>query len=183
MPMIWNDVLETRYRSRWGWMLAYGLLWAVIGILALIEPIATGLATGLFLALVLLSGGLLGIIAGFSAKGWLSRWLDIMIGLLSLLLGSLIIWRPLLGALSLVWAVGFWLLLCGGLEIAEGVRTRLHRGWLIFIGAIDILLGAYLALAGPIDALLVLAIIVGFSFLMRGIALSLFALRLQGMSR
>lgn len=165
----------------WVWILAYGILLAVIGLLALMEPIAADFATGLFLAFVLISGGGLGILAGITARGWHSRWLDIAVGLISLLFGFLVLWNPFLGAFSLVWAIGLWLVICGGLEISASLRPALHRGWLIFLGALDLLLGFYLLVAGPADALLILAVLVGFSFLMRGVFLSLFALRMRGL--
>lgn len=176
----WGDDRWMRQHTGWGWILAYGVLLAVIGALALLQPIATGLATGLLLAFVLISGGVLGILAGFTAKGWRSHWLDVAVGLLSLLLGLAVLWNPFLGAFSLVWAIGLWLLVCGGLEVSAGFRPALHRGWLILLGVIDILLGIYLVLAGPADALVILAVLVGLSFLVRGIFLAIFGLRLRG---
>lgn len=167
----------------WGWILGYGILLAVIGALALLQPVATDIATGLLLAFVLIGGGILGLVAGLNAKGWRSRWLDIAIGLLSLLLGFAVIWNPFLGAFSLVWAIGLWLVVCGGLEISAGMNPVLHRGWLIVLGVIDILLGFYLMLTGPADALVILAVIVGLSFLFRGCFLMIFAFRLRRPAR
>ncbi len=178
-PTDWNHHRWTRQHSSWGWILGYGIQLAAIGVLALVQPIATGLATGLFLAFMLISGGVLGIIAGFTEKGWRSRWLDIAVGTLSLLLGLAVIWNPLLGAFSLVWAIGLWLVICGGLEFSAGLNPVPHRGWLLFLGVIDILFGVYLLFAGAADALLILAVIVGLSFLFRGVFLSIFAIRLR----
>ncbi|WP_454887554.1 HdeD family acid-resistance protein [Sphingomonas oryzagri] len=173
------DYLRAGPGSGWGWIVAYGLLLAVIGLLALLQPIATSFATGVFLAFVLISGGVLGIAAGIMERGWRSRWLDIAVGLLSLLFGAIVIWNPFLGAFSLVWAMGLWLMACGGMEIASGLTPALHRGWLIVLGVIDILLGAYLVLAGPADAMLILALFVGLSFLVRGVFLGVLGIRLR----
>ena len=41
--------------SGWGWVLAYGLLVMLIGIFALLNPAATGLATGILFGLMLSS--------------------------------------------------------------------------------------------------------------------------------
>jgi len=163
----------------WGWILAYGVMLAVIGVLALVEPLATGFATGIFLAFVLVVGGILGIVAGFSARGWRSSWLDFAVGLISLVLGLLILWDPFAGALSLVWAIGLWLVLCAIMEFAAAARTALHRGWLIVLGIIDLVMGLALMFAGPAAALVFLAMVVGISFLLRGLFLAIFALRLR----
>jgi uncharacterized membrane protein HdeD (DUF308 family) len=179
----WNDDRWIGQHADWGWVLGYGIFLAVIGCLALLQPIATGLATGLLVAFALISGGVLGVVAGFTARGWRSRWLDVAVGLLSLLLGFAVVWNPFLGAFSLVWAIGLWLVVCGGLEISAGLNPVLHRGWLLGLGVIDILLGFTLLIAGPSAALVILAAIVGVSFLLRGAFLSGFALRLRRQDR
>ena len=179
----WNDDPWLRQNAGWGWITAYGLLLVAIGVLALAQPVATDFATGLFLAVVLIGGGILGIAAGIAAKGWRSRWLDIAVGLLSLLLGVAAACNPFLGAFSLVWGIGLWLLMCGFLEIAAGLAPALHRTWLLALGAIDILLGVYLLWAGPVDALVILALLVGLSFLVRGIFLTILGLRIRSVGR
>lgn len=163
----------------WGWILAYGILLAVIGAIALVEPLATGLATGFIVAYVLIVGGILGIVAGLSGSGWRHKWLDIAVGLLSLVLGLLVLWNPFVGAFSLVWAIGFWLVAIGALEISVAFRSARHRGWLIFLGIVDLLLGVALLFAGPASALFFLAVVIGTSFIFRGVFLSVFALRLR----
>ncbi|WP_454884168.1 HdeD family acid-resistance protein [Sphingomonas oryzagri] len=159
--------------------MGYGILLTATGMLALFLPIAAGFATGLFLGFVMTAGGILGIIAGVTTKGWHSRWLDIVVGTLSLLLGLAMIWNPFLGAFSLVWAIGLWLIVCGGLELTAGFDHAPHRGWLLFLGVIDILLGIYLLFVGPADALVILAVVVGLSFVFRGVFLSTFVLRFR----
>jgi uncharacterized membrane protein HdeD (DUF308 family) len=175
----WNLEPGLAQGTGWGWILAYGILLAIVGIVALLEPLATGLATGLFIGFVLLSGGVLGLAAGFSGKGWRSRWLDIVLGLLSLALGLLVLWHPFAGAFSLVWFIAVWLIVGGALEISTGLGGAHHRGWLVFLGLIDIALGVILFFAGPASALIFLAFIIGTSFIFRGVFLCIFALRLR----
>lgn len=163
----------------WGWIFTYGLLLALLGIFALAEPLATGLATGVFIAAVLIMAGIVGIVAGFSGRGWRSHWLDAVVGLLSLLLGFMVLVNPFAGAISVVWMIGLWLLLIGILEIAAAARSMHHRSWLAFLGIVDVLLGISLLVVGPVAALLVLATIVGISFIFRGTFLVIFALRLR----
>lgn len=163
----------------WIWILCYGLMLAALGISALLEPIATALATGLLLAIVLIVGGGVALAAGFTSNGWRHRWLDAFVGLLSLTLGGLVLWNPFFGAFSLIWGVGLWLMLCGGAELTAGWKPALHRPWLLLLGAVDIALGIYLILAGPADALVILAVLVALSFLVRGVLLTIFALRLR----
>ncbi|WP_157216383.1 HdeD family acid-resistance protein [Flavisphingomonas formosensis] len=172
-----------RHRGNWGWILAYGLVSIGIGVLALAEPLATGFATGLFLATLLILGGAIALAAGFSTRGWHNHWLDIVTGLVAIALGLLIIWHPFLGAISIVWFIGAWLFTGGILELVAGFRATEHRGMLILLGIVDMVLGLYLFLAGPLTALFVLALLVGLSFLFRGAMLCLLALRLRRLAR
>ncbi len=174
-----EQMREEDRRGASGWIFAYGLLLMAIGIIALARPLATGLATGLFIAFLLLAGGVAGLVAGFSGRGWRSNWLDAVTGLLSLLLGLLVLADPFAGALSLVWMIGLWLLLVGAFELVAAMRSSTHRGLLALLGALDVLLGIGLLLVGPVAALMMLAVMVGVSFLFRGAFLVLLVLRLR----
>ncbi|PZU64026.1 DUF308 domain-containing protein [Sphingobium sp.] len=165
--------------DRWGWIFAYGTLLAIIGVVAIGEPLATGFVTGFFLGVALIVSGIAGIAAGFSRRGWRSNWLDNVVGSLSLLLGLLVLINPFAGAVSIVWAIGVWLIAIGILEVSAALRSAHHRAWLSFVGLVDALLGIALLLAGPATALAVLATIVGISFILRGVFLALFALWLR----
>lgn len=182
MASAWTDDRGIRHSGNWGWVMAYGVLLLVIGVFALLEPLATGLATGMFIAALLICGGTLALIAGFTTRGWHSRWLDIVTGVLALALGVLMLWHPFLGAFSLVWFIGLWLFGSGILELMAGLRAAPHRAMLILLGVVDVVLGFSLFLAGPLTALIVLAILVGVSFLFRGALMCALALRLRRLS-
>lgn len=166
----------------WGWLMAYGVISIIIGVLALIQPLATGLAVGLLLSFLLIISGVTALIAGISGNGWRNRWLDIGLGLVSLVLGIVILFNPFAGAVSLVWLIGCWLLAIGVLEIIAAFRTSSHRGWLIFLGIVDIILGAIVALSGPVFALAFLAVAVGVSLILRGAGLCYVALQVRKLS-
>lgn len=180
-----GQIIADRKSAPNGWLgiLCYGILLTALGILALFRPLAADLATGLLLSMVLIIGGIVGLAAGFTTNGWHHRWVDSLVGLFSLGFGILILWHPLVGAFSLLWAVGLWLLLCGGAEVAAGWKPAYNHPWLLLLGAFNILLGLYLVFAGPAAALVILAVMVAISFLARGVTLTVFALQLRGAAR
>ena len=171
-----TDSISAHHRPGWGWILAYGILLMLIGILALLSPMATGFATGLLLATMLIVGGIAALAAGMSRRGWHSHWLDIAVGLLSLIIGALVLWQPFVGALSVVWAIGIWLALLGIIELSAATRSIHHRGRLIFLGIVDVILGGWLFLSPPAAALIALSALVGLSFMLRGLFLATYAL-------
>ena len=173
---------EAPARTGWGWIFAYGVLVMIVGFLALINPLATGVATGLLLSFILLFYGVMAIISGLTALSSRGRWVEIALGGLALLIGILLFFSPLTGALSLVWAMGFWLLLSGIFQIVGAIRIALDRWWRLFLGVVDVVLGGILLFAGPVPSLGFLALIVGISFLFKGLFLLMLALGMKRVS-
>lgn len=172
---------QHRLGRHWGWVLGYGIFLIVVGIFAMLHPLATGLAMGVLLGVSFLFSGVGALIAAFKDAGWQSRAVDILFGLLSLLAAGACIVNPFSGAVAIVWIIGVVFLIMGGFELAAGFRAGRDRGWLILLGVIDGLLGAWAAFFMPADtALVALATLVGFAFLFRGALLSALAFRLRG---
>lgn len=156
-------------RTGWGWILAYGLMLIVIGFLALVNPLATGFATGLVLAIALIAYGIAALISAASAFAHRGRWIELVLGLLALAAGAFVVAAPYLGALSLIWTIGFWLALSGAFEIVSALRFTTDRWWRLFLGLIDLVLGLVIAFADPYSSLFFLATIVGIALLFRGV--------------
>jgi len=170
-------------RAGWGWLLALGLGIMLVGFLALANPLTTGIATGFLLSMLLLVYGVGAIASGITAFSASAAWLEIILGLLALLAGGTIFFAPFSGAVSLVWAIGFWLALSGLFQIVGALRFGTERGWRLFLGAMDLLLGGLLLFANAAASLAFLAILIGVSFLFKGLFLVMLALGLRRLSR
>jgi uncharacterized membrane protein HdeD (DUF308 family) len=83
------------------------------------------------------------------------------------------------GAVTLVWMIGAWLLIAGIVEVIHALQAARDRGWRLFMGIADIVLGGLLLFSSPLRALAFLAAAVGLSFLIRGVFLALLAFRLR----
>ncbi|AZI34779.1 hypothetical protein NT2_02_03810 [Caenibius tardaugens NBRC 16725] len=170
-------------RSAWGWILAYGLIVIAIGVLALLNPVATGFAAGFLLAIMLIVYGISAIVSGFSAFAHRGRWVEILLGLLALAAGIALLFIPLAGAASIVWMLGFWLFAAGIVEIVSAIQGTHDKGWRLFLGILDVILGAILFLSSPETSLLYLAFIIAASFLFRGVFLITLALATRQATR
>jgi uncharacterized membrane protein HdeD (DUF308 family) len=171
--------LRRQHATGWRWIMAYGLVLLVIGVLALLRPVAAGVAIGLFLGMILVVGGVTGLVAGVSNRGWHSRWLDVVVGILSIVLGVLFFKNPFAGAFSVIWLIAIWAIVIGALELIAAARLHFGRGWLGFVGVVNILLGAVLLFSGPATDLAFLALLVGLSFILRGGLLMIFSWQLR----
>lgn len=171
------------HKTGWGWILAYGVIVILIGLLALLNPLATGVATGFLLGVMLVVFGIFAIAAGLSSLSGRARWIELLLGVLSTLAGVVTIFNPFAGALSLVLLIGAWLLVSGIFEIVSAFRIAHDRVWRLLLGVLDVVLGGLLLFSGPGTGLVFLAFCVGISFLFRGVFLVMLALGLRRVAR
>jgi uncharacterized membrane protein HdeD (DUF308 family) len=108
-----------------------------------------------------------------SLRHW---WVFLLRGILFVVLGIYMICSPATGFAALGFLFGLMILLTGIAELLHVTRSRSsrNRGWHLMLGIIDILLG--IILMGHVAAgEVILRIIVGIWFLLRGISLLSFS--------
>lgn len=154
----------------WGWILGYGVLSIVLGVLAFLNPFAATYAATLVIGAFFIAAGLVSIAAGFAGKGHEGRGYAIGFGLLSLVVGLLMAFNPVSGALSLTLMVAIWLGVRGALEIGLGMRFKRGRGLMIALGVVNLLLAIYVFATLPFSALTLPGFILGISFVAGGVA-------------
>lgn len=161
---------ERKSFSEWsGWAYLPGIAFLVVGVLALAVPPLTSLAAGVYLGAMLLVAGAFALVGGLAHLRRHGAWLAVLLGLLSVIVGVATLNNPVVGAISLVWVLGAWLVLGGAFELAMSFTLPVGRGWLIFIGLIDLALGTFVVLMNPVEALIFLGYIVGASLIYRGV--------------
>ncbi len=174
--------VSTRGGIGWGWMLAYGIIGLLVGIFAIMMPISATFAVTIVLGVSLLVGGLFSLLAGIFGKGHEGRVYAILGGLVSLIGGGVMIFQPVVGAISLTLLVVAWLVVRGVMELAWGFRFHRRRWLMIALGVINLLFAAYIMYLGPLAALTLPGILLGFSFLFSGLTWTMFALDHRGES-
>lgn len=162
-----------------GWTLVAGVLFVVVGVLAVLQPLLTSLAVGIYLGASFIIAGAFATASGLANARQKGSWLYIVLGIFAMFGGGYIALLPLNAAVSLVWAIGIWMVVAGAFELYTASQIRLHRSWMIVVGLVDIALGCMLMWIDPISAIEVLAWIVGFGFVMRGIASIIFSRALR----
>ncbi len=170
---------QDRNERAWTWVVALGLAMIVVGLLAVLNPVATGIVSGLFLSFIFLLGGGIALLVGFTDNGLSHRLVDIIFGLLSIAAGVLTAINPLIGAVTLAWIAGAMFVVSGVMEVVSAIRGGGHRGLLLFLGIVDVLIGLYFLFSSPELALVLLAILVGAGFAFRGISILMFGWMLR----
>lgn len=152
-----------------GGLIAYGIISIAIGMIAFVWPFPATMAVTIFVGAMLIATGIAALASGLTGQGHESRWYDILFGLLTLIIGCLLAFRPISGAISLTLLIAIWLGLRGFLEIVWGVLYPRHRWWMISMGAVNIALVVLIVLTIPITSMLLPGYLLSLSFLMGGI--------------
>jgi len=160
----------------WGWILAYGIISTIIGFLALAWPFSATLAMTLVVGAFFIATGIASLASGIGGKGHETRWYEMLFGVISIALGCLLAFRPVIGAISLTLTVATWLGLRGIFEIYWGFRIRRHRWLLIVMGVINILLDIFLLATLPMSAMTLPGFILAISFIFGGVTAIMVAL-------
>ena len=168
--------------SKWWIPALLGVLSIIAGFLALIWPGATLLIIGITFGWLLLFVGIGDLVAAFSPGASTGRRVASgILGVLTLLAGIMLLFRPGASVLTAAWERGFWFMLTGVMQLVQGVTHHESRMWNLVFGVIGIVAGAVI-LGSPQIGLQTLVLIAGISFVMRGmVALTLaFTLRSLG---
>lgn len=153
----------------WGWILLYGIASAILGLLAFAWPFSATVAVTIVVGSFFLISGVLAIIAGFAGRGHDVRGYSIAYGILSVIVGLMLMFRPVAGAISLTLLVAIWLAVRGLMEIRWGLKLRRLRGLMLVLGAVNLVLAILILATVPFSALTLPGYILGFSFLLGGI--------------
>lgn len=119
--------------SRWGTLLFEGLLYIAAGVVAVLWPAAAGLAFLWVLAIWAIVGGAMEIASALRLRRVMEHeWALGLAGLLSVAFGVLVLFRPLVGGLAIVFWLGAYAIVFGVLQLVLGFRLRsfaqTHRG-------------------------------------------------------
>lgn len=116
-------VWRGRAGLRWGWYLVEGIASVAAGVIALAYPAVTLLVIVLLVALRAIVLGLVEVVGAFSFKGFESRWLLGLTGVVSVLFGIVLLANPLAGSLALIWVVGIYAIVFGAMLFGHGLQV------------------------------------------------------------
>lgn len=170
-----------KLKASWGWLIAIGIISLIGGLLCFANPFAATITVDYMAGLIFILVGITPIIQAFSARGWGGFFWTFGVGVLSLLIGVVLIRNPVAGAASLTVFVGVLLFLLGAAKIAFSLSMRPASGWgwVAVSGFFSIILGALIFSDFPWAAVTVLGLFLGVDLTFNGVALLLtgFALR------
>ncbi len=155
--------------GRWWLCALLGLVLLAGGVFVLWNAIAASLVAALFFAAALAVGGVFQIVHAFSARGWGSLALSLILGILLVGCGVLLATDPLATSLGLTLAIAALFLVGGVLRLWLAARHWQDHGWILTVsGLLSLALGVVLILGFPWSGLVVPGILLGVDLIFQG---------------
>ena len=170
-----QQLRDTVGRSWWV-ILLFGIVSALFGVMALVNPVAAGASMTWAIGVLAVAEGLVGLVGAFNKGAGVSRGWMIVYAVISLVFGVMAIANPVSMAASIVMVAAVWFIVSGVLRIIFAIRVRKeidHEWMLILGGVLGVALGV-LMLAAPVAGLIVGVIWIGIGALVYGL-LQIFA--------
>lgn len=161
-----------------GWYIGFAVLFIILGIIAIAEPMVAAIAVALLVGWLLIFGGVAHLVSAFGGGGAGRVFWQVLIGVVYLIGGFYFLTHPLVGVGTLTLVLAGIILAEGVLEIIAFFKTRTSGGsvWLLINGLITLLLGGLIWFHWPSSSVWAIGILLGVNLLMTGITRLMFGL-------
>ncbi|HKJ54106.1 MAG TPA: DUF308 domain-containing protein [Gammaproteobacteria bacterium] len=148
-----------------------GAIAILLGLLAMLSPTVTGISIGILVGILVLLAGLVRIVWAFRARDLGRGLLLFAIGGITFIAGLAMITHPMFASGVLTVILTLYFLLDGAAELASGyfMRPAAGSGWLMFAGAISVLLGLMIWSQFPLSGAWAVGILLGIKLLFIGL--------------
>jgi uncharacterized membrane protein HdeD (DUF308 family) len=167
-----ENVYEAEVKEiTWGWWLLVlvGVLSIVAGVIVLFKP-GDSLATlAVIIGIFLLVDGIFEMASAFM-RSTRNRGMVALFGVLTAIVGVLLIRHPISGVAAVALLIGIWLIAAGVIRFATAFEEPEHRTWHAIAGVLELIAGIVIV-STPSIGFATLAILVGIAFILHGIGL------------
>jgi len=157
-------------RKNWGWLLAFGILAILLGMLGLGMTFGLTLASIELFGILLIVGGAFQLFNAFKCKGWKSTVWHLLIALLYIAAGVIMVIDPVLASVTLTLVIAWILIAVGIMRSIMAFQMRKASGWYwpLISGIVSIALGVMIIVQWPISGLWVIGLFVAIELILHG---------------
>ena len=161
-------------RLHWRLFLTQGVITTILGVLAVIWPQISTVAVDVYIGVLFFIAGAVGLALMFFAPTTAAFLWSLLTAALSLLVGILLLWHPVAGAVSLTLVLIAFFVVEGIFQIVASFRFRdifpESWGWMLASGIADLALAALIIAGWPGTASWAIGLIVGVNLITSGVA-------------
>jgi uncharacterized membrane protein HdeD (DUF308 family) len=176
-----ESTLRTDVReATWGWWLLVlvGALSVMAGVIVLFKPGESLPTLSVVVGIFMLVDGIFEFASAFF-RNTPNRGLVALFGVITAVVGVLLIRHPIAGVAAAALLIGLWLITVGVIRFVTAFEEAEHRFWHALAGLVETLAGIVIV-ATPGIGFATLAILVGIAFILNGIAVTALGWAMQG---
>jgi len=157
-------------RENWGWILALGIIFVILGFIGLGMSFAVTMASVLMYGVLLLVGAGVQFVDAAKCKGWKGIVWHVLIALLYAVAGIAVIANPLAASVILTLMLAGALIVIGLIRGIMAFQMRGFRNWIwpLLGGLVSIILGAIIMANWPVSGLWVIGLFVSIELIVNG---------------
>lgn len=165
-----TDTVKPDQRRAGGWVVVWGVLLMIAGMLAIVIPAPAALAFALVLGWLLVFAGVVEIAHAFHQRAEPGFAWKIIVGVVTLAIGIMMLVSPVAAISSLALLFGAFLFASGlsTVMLALKLRPKAGWGWVLFDGVLSIVIAILIALGWPQNSIAFVGILVGISMISGG---------------
>lgn len=179
-----QSAIAQTVREHWKLFLIEGIVLVVLGILAILVPMAAGIAITIILGWLFLVSGVVGLVTTFWARGAPGFWWALISGVLATAAGIVLLLWPVSGVVSLTLLLIVFFIIEGVASIMYALEHKKDLSnrwvWMLVSGIIDLILAALIWSGLPGTAAWALGLLVGINMLFGGTSLIAMAMHARG---
>ncbi|HEY4138958.1 MAG TPA: HdeD family acid-resistance protein [Casimicrobiaceae bacterium] len=152
------------------WVTILGVVMIIAGFVAVLAPVPAALAVTIFLGAMFFVGGVAEVAHAVATRTQMGFGWKLLSGIAMIVLGALFAIFPLAGIATLALLVGGLLLAHGVSSVMVALKWRPRRGWgwILFDGALSIVLAILIAVGWPSTSITIIGLLAGFSLISAG---------------
>ena len=159
----------------WRLYLAEGIALVILGFIAILVPPIATLAVTILLGWLFLISGVIGLYTTFMMRHAPGFWWSLISAALAVLVGGILLARPIGGAFSLTLVVIAFFIIEGVASIMFALEHKRELsgrwGWMLVSGIVDLILAAFVFAGLPSTAAWAIGLLVGINMVFGGSAL------------
>jgi uncharacterized membrane protein HdeD (DUF308 family) len=159
-------------RAKWGWIVALGIVYAIVGLVALGSVVTATVASVLVIGIMMVIAGVAEVINAFQVSTWGKFVLWLLLGVLYIIAGLATFENPLLAAAFLTLVLGMCLIVSGITRAVLAFSMKEGMPWIgvLLSGAITLILGLMILARWPVSSLYILGLFLGIDLLVAGVS-------------